>query len=105
MQAFQFELALEARRRPELLPAVRRMYDAYIGATRRELMRLGLDDATDDLARAVFAMLDGIVMQQTLFGDADATRRAIERLRHLLESAGARSRSAVAGSSPVAHPL
>ena len=89
MQAFQFELALEARRRPELLPAVRRMYDAYIGATRRELMRLGLDDATDDLARAVFAMLDGIVMQQTLFGDADATDRVVDRLRGLLRSAGA----------------
>ena len=35
MQAFQYELALEARRRPELLPAVERMYGAYIEATRR----------------------------------------------------------------------
>ena len=75
MQAFQYELALEARRRPELLPAVERMYGAYIEATRRELMRLGLDEPTDDLARAVFALLDGIVLQQTLFGDAAATDR------------------------------
>jgi AcrR family transcriptional regulator len=94
MQAFQFELALEGRRRPELLPAVERMYGAYIEATRRELMRLGLDEPTDDLARAVFALLDGVVLQQTLFGDAEATERAVERLHRLLKSAGARSTSA-----------
>jgi AcrR family transcriptional regulator len=94
MQAFQYELALEARRRPELLPAVRRMYASYIEATRRELMRMGLDEPTDDLARSVFALLDGIVLQQTFFGEADATRRAVERLHGLLLSAGARSRTA-----------
>ena len=52
-------------------------------------MRLGLDEPTDDLARAVFALLDGIVLQQTLFGDAAATSAAVERLRALLRSAGA----------------
>jgi TetR/AcrR family transcriptional regulator, regulator of biofilm formation and stress response len=90
MQAFQFELALEGRRRPELLPAVERMYGAYIEATRRELMRLGLDEPSDDLARAVFALLDGIALQQTLFGDAAATDAVVARLRDLLRSAGAR---------------
>jgi AcrR family transcriptional regulator len=90
MQAFQYELALEARRRPELLPAVQRMYGGYIEATRRELMRMGLDEPSDELARAVFALLDGIVLQQTLFGDAGATERVVERLRDLLRSAGAR---------------
>jgi TetR/AcrR family transcriptional regulator, regulator of biofilm formation and stress response len=90
MQAFQYELALEARRRPELMPAVERMYRGYIEATRRELMRLGLDEPNDDLARAVFALLDGIVLQQTLFGDQAATEQVVERLRSLLASAGAR---------------
>jgi TetR/AcrR family transcriptional regulator, regulator of biofilm formation and stress response len=90
MQAFQYELALEARRRSELMPAVERMYRGYIEATRRELMRLGLDEPTDDLARAVFALLDGIVLQQTLFGDEAATEQVVERLRSLLASAGAR---------------
>jgi AcrR family transcriptional regulator len=91
MQAFQFELALEARRRPKLMPAIERMYRSYIEATRRELMRLGLDEPTDDLARAVFALLDGIVLQQTVFGDARATEGAVQRLHALLVSAGARS--------------
>jgi AcrR family transcriptional regulator len=89
MQAFQYELALEGRRRPELRPAVERMYASYVEATRRELMRMGLDEPTDDLARAVFALLDGIVLQQTLFGDAAATSAVVERLRALLRSAGA----------------
>lgn len=89
MQAFQYELALEGRRRPELRPAVERMYASYVEATRRELMRLGLDEPTDDLARGVFALLDGIVLQQTLFGDAAATSAVVERLRALLRSAGA----------------
>ena len=90
LQAFQYELALEARRRPELMPAIERMYRGYIEATRRELMRLGLDEPTDHLARAVFVMLDGIVLQQTLFGDAAETEAVVERLRDLLRSAGAR---------------
>jgi AcrR family transcriptional regulator len=90
MQAFQYELSLEARRRPELLPAVQRMYGAYIQATRRELMRMGLDEPSDDLARAVFALLDGIVLQQTLFGEPAATDAVVRRLRDLLRSAGAR---------------
>jgi AcrR family transcriptional regulator len=90
MQAFQYELALEARRRPELAPAVERMYAGYIEATRRELMRLGLDEPSEDLARAVFALLDGIALQQTLFGDAARTDAVVERLRTLLRSAGAR---------------
>ena len=33
LQAFQFELLLEARRRPELLPHVRAIYDEYVEAT------------------------------------------------------------------------
>jgi hypothetical protein len=52
-------------------------------------MRLGLDEPTDDLARAVFALLDGAALQQTLFGDAAATDRVVDRLRGLLRSAGA----------------
>jgi hypothetical protein len=38
----------------------------------------------------VFVMLDGIVLQQTLFGDAAETEAVVERLRDLLRSAGAR---------------
>ncbi len=57
-------------------------------------MRMGLDEPSDDLARTVSALLDGIVLQQRFFGDAEATRRAVERLRGLLLSAGARDSAA-----------
>jgi AcrR family transcriptional regulator len=83
LQAFQFELLLEARRRPELLPHVRRIYDEYVDATRRELERAGfLDDP--DLARVTFAALDGLALQQVAFGGADRTDGAVARLHEVL---------------------
>ena len=82
-QAFQFEVLLEARRSPELLPHVRRMYDEYDQATARGLARSGLGD-DPDLARLVFAALDGLVLQQVVFGDPAGTDAAIARLHELL---------------------
>ena len=45
MQMFQYELMLESRRRPELLPQIRALYDEYFEATERELSR-SLPDGT-----------------------------------------------------------
>lgn len=87
IQAFQYELLLEARRRPELLGDVREMYDEYIDATRRELERAGFGD-DPDLARVTFAALDGLVLQQVVFGGADRTERAVERLHAMLATLG-----------------
>ena len=42
-QAFQFELALEARRRPELRDEVRAQYEEYFAVTRRALERAGIE--------------------------------------------------------------
>lgn len=82
LQAFQFELALEARRRPELAPVVARVYDSYRSAVARELRRNGIEDP--DLAWAIFAAIDGLVFQQAVFGSVDATTRALNSLRTLL---------------------
>ena len=62
-----YELILEARRRPELAPAVQALYDRYLDATRRELERIGLAD-DPALARLVFAALDGLVLQMLVYG-------------------------------------
>jgi DNA-binding transcriptional regulator YbjK len=83
-QAFQYELTMEARRRPELLSVMARANDTYRAAVRRELARNGLDDP--DLANLVFTALDGLVFHQTAFGDTDRTERAIATLRALLSS-------------------
>jgi AcrR family transcriptional regulator len=83
-QLFQYELALESRRRPELAPIMVRVYEAYREAVQRELVRNGMDDP--DLARAVFSALDGLVFQQVVFGETEATDRAISALRSLLRA-------------------
>jgi AcrR family transcriptional regulator len=85
LQAFQFELALEARRRPELMPTVSALYEDYRQATRRELSRMGLPD-DDTLAHAVFAMCDGLVLQQVIFGNDQPTEAALRWLRTMLAS-------------------
>lgn len=88
MQAFQYELMLEARRRPELLPQIRTLYGEYFGATERELSRILPDDATPALARLVFGALEGLVLLQLVLGEPDATEGALEELRKLLRTAG-----------------
>jgi AcrR family transcriptional regulator len=78
-----YEFILEARRRPELTPAVQALYDRYLAATQRELERLGLagDPA---LTRLVFAALDGLVLQMLIYGRTEDADAAIARLHELL---------------------
>ncbi|GHB62125.1 MULTISPECIES: TetR/AcrR family transcriptional regulator [Streptomyces] len=84
IQAFQYELLLESRRRPELLPHLRALYDEYFDASGRELARMLPDGAGRPLTRLVFAALDGLVLHQLVFGEPETTDAAIEELRALL---------------------
>lgn len=82
LQAFQYELILESRRRPELRPYIEELYAYYRGAARRELARLGIhDDATADVA---YAALDGLVFQQISVGNPQATQHVVDALRRML---------------------
>ncbi|MER6158940.1 TetR family transcriptional regulator [Streptomyces sp. NPDC001868] len=83
-QAFQYELLLESRRRPELLPQIRELYDEYFDAARRELDRMLPAGADSALTRLVFAALDGLVLHQLVFDEPEVTDRAVEELRALL---------------------
>jgi AcrR family transcriptional regulator len=83
--AFQFELALEARRRPDLARDVRGRYEEYFRATRLALERMGLDsDDMDVAARLLFAAVDGLVLQQLIFDAPHQTDDAMVLLRRLL---------------------
>jgi len=82
LHAFQFEMALEARRNPEFQPHVERLYEAYRSATRRELRRHGIDDPA--MAQIAFAALDGLVFQQVVLGHESRTRDGVRALRRLL---------------------
>jgi AcrR family transcriptional regulator len=82
-QAFQYELILEARRRPELRPQVEQVYVTYRQALRTELQAAGIR-ADDALVHLVFAAVDGLVFQQVCLDDPAAARAGVERLRGLL---------------------
>lgn len=88
LQAFQFELSLEARRRPELLPTVAEGYDAYRAAVHEALTAAGLSDPV--LGEMVVVALDGLVFQQTVFGDVERTQKSLKVLRTMLAAYAAR---------------
>ena len=62
IHAFQYELLLESRRRPDLAPHVDRYYQQYRSAIARQLSQLGVTDQA--MADAIWFMLDGIVFKQ-----------------------------------------
>lgn len=83
-QTFQYELLLEARRRPELLPHLRALYEEYFAATSRELSHLLPEEPGRGLSRLVFAALEGLVLHQLVFGETEANEEALSTLRGLL---------------------
>ncbi|MEV6338795.1 TetR family transcriptional regulator [Nocardia vinacea] len=83
-QAFQYELILEARRRPELQEQVYELYATYRRALCSELEQGGFD-ASDSMVHLIFAALDGLVFQQIASGDSQATLGALQHLRELLD--------------------
>jgi TetR/AcrR family transcriptional regulator, regulator of biofilm formation and stress response len=85
LQAFQYELLLEARRRPELLSHLRSLYEEYFEATRRELDRILPTPVSRGTSRLAFAALEGLVLHQLVFGEREATEEALAELRSLLE--------------------
>lgn len=84
MQMFQYELMLESRRRPELLPQIRALYEEYFEATERELSRSLPDGTSPALTRLVFAALEGLVLHQLVLDEPDVTEAALKELRSLL---------------------
>jgi AcrR family transcriptional regulator len=82
-QAFQYEVSLESRRRPELSEHVQRSYDAYTSAMHERLVRAGLPD-DPALSRVVFAAVDGLALQQVLFASPEETEAGLAALRKVL---------------------
>ncbi|WP_416968751.1 TetR/AcrR family transcriptional regulator [Streptomyces sp. 4F14] len=88
LQAFQYELLLEARRRPELLPHLRALYEEYFEASGREVARFLPQPVSRGMSRLVFAALEGLVLHQLVFGEREVTEEALAELRALLERLG-----------------
>jgi AcrR family transcriptional regulator len=81
---FQYELALQGRRRPELVGEIRSLYDGYIKLTREALEAVGLEDPDESVVRLVLAAMEGTLLQQVVNGDPAATEEAMAELRELI---------------------
>jgi AcrR family transcriptional regulator len=88
-QVFEYEIGLEARRRPEMLAELRAVYEEYVTLVERQLRSIGIDRERT-FSRLVFAALDGLVLQQLFFGRTEETRQGVEELRELLRMVAAR---------------
>ncbi|HEY2053048.1 MAG TPA: TetR family transcriptional regulator [Solirubrobacterales bacterium] len=81
--AAQFELAIVGYRDPALAEETRTLYRRYIEVTGEALRQFGVE-ADDPTARLVFAAIDGLILQQVIFGDASQTEESLTVLRGLL---------------------
>jgi AcrR family transcriptional regulator len=62
LQLFQYEMILESHRRPQLSGPVKRLYASYLGALMEGLQQIGFE-TEEGAAEALFAALDGLVLQ------------------------------------------
>jgi AcrR family transcriptional regulator len=96
LQLFQFEMLLEARRKPELRALLDRLYGNYISTVESALRARSLD-TDEELSRAVFAALDGLMLQFLTFGDPSSIRAAVVQVGRLLERSASASGANAAG--------
>jgi AcrR family transcriptional regulator len=96
LQLFQFEMLLEARRKPELRALLDRLYGNYISTVDSALRARSLD-TDEELSRAVFAALDGLMLQFLTFGDPSSIRAAVVQVGRLLERSASASGANAAG--------
>jgi AcrR family transcriptional regulator len=83
---FSFELVLASVRRPELASDIRASYYDFIDAVRGSLQKVGFGDNLE-LARVVFATIDGLSIQHLIYRDRRATEEGVKVLQGLLRFA------------------
>lgn len=96
LQLFQFEMLLEARRKPELRALLDRLYGNYVSTVESALRARSLD-TDEELSRAVFAALDGLMLQFLTFGNPAKIRAALIQVGRLLERSATASGANAAG--------
>lgn len=80
----QFDNLLRAVRSGEGVNRVVALYDFYQQQVSCTLRNLGIPDPDGSVAALVFAALDGIVLQHSVYGSNDRTDRVLECLRDVL---------------------
>lgn len=84
LQVFQYEMVLEARRRPELAEAVSALYENYVSALAEGLSSSGLTHNVQVVARTLFAALDGLVLQYLAGVDRALIAASLEEVHDVL---------------------
>lgn len=84
LQVFQYEMILEARRRPELAEAVSALYENYVSALAEGLSAAGLTHNVQVVARTLFASLDGLVLQYLAGVDRAVIAASLEEVHDVL---------------------
>ncbi|MCH6471576.1 TetR/AcrR family transcriptional regulator [Sinomonas terrae] len=90
IEIFQFEMVMEATRRPELQDAVRELYRRYVAALAAGRVALGAED-DPGLNLAMFAALDGLTLQY--FAKAITAEQLAEAVQALGVAVGSPSPS------------
>ncbi|MHC6175862.1 TetR/AcrR family transcriptional regulator [Glutamicibacter sp. X7] len=91
LQVFQFEMILQSRRDEKIRVLVENLYMNYNSAIERALERRGLA-VIGEIASAIFAAFDGLMLQLLTIGDEERIREAVVgvgRLVSLLERSAA----------------
>lgn len=84
LQVFQYYMILAARRSPELQRISANLYESYVGLVEHILTHYGHKPDRAG-ARAIFAALDGLVLQQLTVADQGEIEDAIIRLGDLID--------------------
>ncbi|MBC3475628.1 TetR/AcrR family transcriptional regulator [Pseudomonas taiwanensis] len=85
LQLFQFEMLLESRRSPEMRSLVEKLYASYMNTVELALKEQGLDTA-NEAAIAIFAALDGLMLQFLTINEPAKIRSALIHIGHLVSA-------------------
>ncbi|WP_457963800.1 TetR/AcrR family transcriptional regulator [Arthrobacter sp. D1-29] len=99
LQLFQFEMLLESRRNPEVRALVERLYANYMSTVEDALRQRGLN-VDNGAALAIFAALDGLMLQFLTISDPQRIKAAVIQVGKLVAILESTSDSP-GGSSPL----
>ncbi len=85
LQLFQFEMLLESRRNPEMRSLVEKLYANYMMTVEAALRNRGLD-TRNEAAIAIFAALDGLMLQFLTISGPEKIRAAVIHIGHLVSA-------------------
>ncbi|HWH25988.1 MAG TPA: TetR family transcriptional regulator [Pseudolysinimonas sp.] len=83
VQAFQYQMVLAGRHNAEIAATVAALYDACIDRMRQSLRAHKLPD-TEPFARALFALMDGLILQQISVATPEEIRAALDAIGDFL---------------------